>query len=227
MGNRATITLSADKKDRGLYVHWYGGRGSIAAFLDETQKRMSMTHKTVSGGDIHTEVDEEAITTFYSIFYGVAREFFGYSSKYKERDPDSIYMASEHVRKGTSDNGCYVIKNDFTCGRIDKENFSEYDEGCYQHITQFFDEVHHALCAVVAEETDHYKDPKYTLEELEKQLEAAEEIEKNAADRAKRMRAKVAAKKTEEYEAAIAAIAKLEAAAAAQETAEQAKAAEA
>ena len=33
MGNRATITLSADKKDRGLYVHWSGGRGSIAAFL--------------------------------------------------------------------------------------------------------------------------------------------------------------------------------------------------
>ena len=42
-------------------------------------------------------------------------------------------------------------------------------------------------------------------------IEAAEEIEKNAANRAKRMRAKVAAKKTEEYEAAIAAIAKLEA----------------
>ncbi|MGP9666741.1 hypothetical protein [Psychrobacter sp. AOP31-A1-22] len=200
MGNRATITLSADKKDRGVYVHWNGGRGSIAAFLDETQKRMSMTHKTVSGGDIDTEVDEEAITTFYSIFYGVAREFFGYSSKYKERDPDSIYMASEHVRKGTSDNGCYVIKNDFTCGRIDKENFSEYDANCYQHITQFFDEVHHALCAVVAEETDHYKDPDFSLEQIAHHLACAEEIERNAANRAERLRNKFKAKQAEEAE---------------------------
>ena len=162
---------------------------------------MSMTRKTVSGGDIDTEVDEEAMTTFYSIFYGVAREYFGYSSRLKERDPISIYTASQHVRKGPGDNGCYVIENDFSCGRIDKENFSEYDANSYKHIKQFFDEVHHALCAVVVEETDHYKDPDFSLEELEQHLACAEEIERNATNRAERLRAKVNAKKEAEEEA--------------------------
>jgi hypothetical protein len=211
MGNRATITLSADKKDRGVYVHWNGGRGSVAALLEETHKRMGMNRDTISGGDINAELDEDTMTAFYATLYGAARELFGYWGEYKERDPSSIYMASHNVRGGPGDNGCYIIKNDFTCSRIDTSKFNKYEQDNYTGITQFFDEVHHALCAVVVEETDHYKDPDFSLEELEQHLACAEEIEKNAADRAKRMRAKVAAKKTEEYEAAIAAIAKLEA----------------
>ena len=210
MGNRATITLSADKKDRGVYVHWNGGRGSVAALVEETRKRMGINRDTISGGVFGAKVGEDTITAFYAILYGAARELFGYWGKHKERDPSSIYMTSRNVRGGPGDNGCYVIEDDFTCSRIDTSKFNEYEQSNYTGITQFFNEAHHALCAVVAEETDHYKDPDFTIEELEQQLEAAEEIEKNAADRAKRMRAKVAAKKTAEYEAAIK---KLEAAA--------------
>lgn len=33
MGNRAVITTKKDLKDIGVYLHWYGGRDSVTAFL--------------------------------------------------------------------------------------------------------------------------------------------------------------------------------------------------
>ncbi|MGO3120126.1 MAG: hypothetical protein ACTIJH_06375 [Moraxellaceae bacterium] len=202
MGNRATITLSADTKDRGVYVHWNGGRGSVAALVEETHKRMGINRKTIGGDFSDGEVDEDTITAFYATLYGAAREIFGYLGRYKERDPSSIYMASQDVRGGPGDNGCYVIENDFTCSRIDTSKFNQEEKNNYNSFAQFFDLGHHALCAVVDAETDHYKDPDFTIEELEQQLEDIEEIEKNAANRAKRMKAKLAAKKMAEEEEA-------------------------
>ena len=201
MGNRATITLKDDNQDRGLYLHWNGGEGCIAAFLKETKKRMSF-----GSGRTNTEFkikDENDITAFYATFYGVVREYVGYCTVYKDRAPTSVYMASnQNIEQGCGDNGCYLIESDFTCSRLNLDNHDSSETERFNGIGEFFEEVHHALCAVVDEEEDSITSKEVSTEELEAQLVYAEEIARNAALRKQRLIEKIAARKT--LEAAIA-----------------------
>ena len=201
MGNRATITLKNDNQDRGLYLHWNGGEGSIAGFLKETQKRMDFgSGRTNKKRKIEGEND---ITTFYSIFYGVVREYVGYYSVYKDRTPSSIYMASnQNIELGSGDNGCYVIEDDFTCSRININNLDDYESDRYKGVGLFFEEAHHALCVVVDEEEDRIGYQSISIEELEAQLVHAKEISRNAALREARLIDKIAARKALEAEEA-------------------------
>ena len=206
MGNRAVLTLKNDTQDRGVYLHWNGGAGSVAALLRETKKRMGgdmvLTPKTDTSRGYYDESGKEnEITKFYAIFYGVARELFGYCTRSKTATPISVYM-QRNVKGSDSDNGTYIIEDDFSCSRINVDSLDKYERKNYDMFEDFFAEVHHALSVVVEEEDIPYESKDDTSAMIEKELEYALEIEKNAAQRVLQIKQRLADKKElEECEA--------------------------
>lgn len=202
MGNSATIKVKADKQERCIYLHWDGGAGSVAAMLKETKIRMDSD--VIVGPRADKEDKDAEIQKFYAIFYGVARDLFAYCSEYKDRSPNSVVMKARDSKLIGSNNGEYLIENDFSCKRIDLDNFGEhededqaaYDKARYDSYNNFFDIHHHAVCTVVEGEEPTYKEPEHTLEQLKVQLSHAKAIAKSANLRAERI-----AKKVEQAEA--------------------------
>lgn len=191
MGNVAVINVQGDTTARGTYVHWYGGRGSIAGFLRETKIRLGRDYiyrENNPADDIEAD-----IATFYAAFYSAAREFFNYDGRFKRRHAEHIYMEGRDVSRGMGGNGCFTIQNDFTCKRIDMENMSEYDATTYDRVGEFFELSHAALCAVRAAETDEYRTVPFTAAELLEQIERAKNNQANATARIARLEEKLAA----------------------------------
>lgn len=191
MGNRATINVKGDTKQRGAYVHWQGGAGSIAGFLRETKLRLGRDFIYRAEND--ADDIEADITTFYAVFYSVARDFFCYAGSFKDRSPMSIYLEGHDVSNGAGDNGCFTIENDFTCSRINTENLNDYDSKSYAHMHEFYEDTHAAMSAVCSSESDDYRAVAFTEAELNEQLARAQEIEKNAQARVARIEGKLAA----------------------------------
>ena len=184
MGNRATVHLKSDIQDRGIYVHWNGGKGCMAAFLEETSKRMKAS---ACLGD-----EEQEIISFYSILFGVCREYFGYCSSYKTRGARNVYHIYEGASFATEDNGCYQVEHDYTCSRTDVSKLSPAHLEDYKATAQFFAEANSAMCVVIDSEQTCYTD-KSTIEDHKAELLLAEEVARSAADRVERLKAKIAA----------------------------------
>lgn len=143
MGNRAVITLDIDSKKRGVYVHWNGGSGSVQAFIEEARKRF-----TFSRGKIHPDDLEIEIVTFYSILYGLIRDYFAYNTEYPSRKPMSIYMTAPNGADGfTEDNGVYVIDTDFFCDRLNCEH-NDHERNNLEYARKFFDNLHNVASEV-------------------------------------------------------------------------------
>ena len=203
MGNRATVTLKNDAIDRGIYVQWNGGAGSIAGLLRETKKRMGNKAMSLILSDDkdqdefqkQCDIDskESAITKFYATFYGVTREFFGYCTSYKSATPTSVYIEL-NVRGGGDDNGCYVIEDDFTCPRIDVDDLDEYERGNYDLMETFFNEVHHALSVVVEDEEIPYENKGDSIEVMRQDIATAKVVADQAVARLARMETRLAEK---------------------------------
>ena len=183
MGNRATVHLKGDIQDRGIYVHWNGGKGCMAAFLEEASKRMKASECL---GD-----EEQEIISFYSILFGVCREYFGYCSSYKTRGARNVYHVYEDVM-ADSDNGCYQVEDDYTCSRTDVSKLSPAHLEDYKTTAQFFAEANSAMCVVIDSEQTCYTD-KSTTEDHKAELLLAEEVARSAADRVESLKAKIAA----------------------------------
>lgn len=120
MGNRATVQLKSDTKDRGIYFHWHGDQESIAAFLHETKKRYHQNPYALNPNSILAGVEcddreENKTIRFYAALQAVASEYLAYGSLNPDCDADSAYLLSSGIREGGSDNGCYLIEDDFTC----------------------------------------------------------------------------------------------------------------
>lgn len=203
MGNRATVTLKNDTLDRGIYVQWYGGAGSIAGLLRETKKRMGDSAMSLILSDDKDQdefskeyavIDKEnTITKFYATFFGAAREFFGYCTSYKSDTPLSIYI-QVNVSGDGCDNGCYVIDDDFTCPRIDVDNFNEYERENYDMMEEFFTEVHHALSVIVEDEEIPYERKDDSADVIRQDIVSAKVIAEQAAARLARLEARLAEK---------------------------------
>ena len=191
MGNRAVLRVSGDSKVRGIEVHWNGGRGFIAAFVQETKSRLGRDWVYREQG---TDEDKEAdITAFFAMFASTVRDFFGYDGRYKGRELRNTYMCAFDVSGGTPDNGCYTIDNDFTCKRIDMDNMSEYDAGAYLHAKAFFNKVDAALSTVFEIESEPFRKTPQTESELLAKHQYAKTIADNAAARLARIEAELAA----------------------------------
>ena len=182
MGNRATIHLKSDTQDRGIYVHWNGGRGSIAAFLEETKKRMS--------GECLGEEDQVQ-NAFYSTFFSVCREYFSYCSSYKSRAIRNVYYITEEASFMSEDNGCYMIEDDYSCSRTQIDKLPPREAEDYHTISQFFEAGHNAMSIVIDHEKICYTD-KSTTEDRKAALVIAEELAANAANRVERLKAMIA-----------------------------------
>ena len=182
MGNRATISLKNDTQERGIYVHWNGGEGSVRGFIEETKKRL--------GGKASIGSDEGSIVTFYSTLQGVCREFFGYGGQYKDRSPLSIYHCAHDVKGSTEDNGAYIIEDDFSCERFNHSTFDDKERVDYTHITVFFNEFHHAACAVFDDEMPRFSNSE-TVQGLKADMAAAEVTVKKAQSRIDRLKARI------------------------------------
>lgn len=188
MGNRATIHLKSDTQDRGVYVQWNGGAGSVAAFLEETRRRMSKDRKevlTLPKGDENEVSRENETLFFYSTLHGVIRDYFNYASPYKERESadNSLVLVSNISTWSGEDNGQYDVENDFSCKRINTDQLTDYEAENATDIKLFFELQHQASCTVVQEQELHYK-YKYSADELKEQLEMTRSIAKNAQHRA-------------------------------------------
>lgn len=193
MGNRATVHLKSDRQDRGVYVYWDGGEGSIAAFLEETKKRMGTAREHILTGpkSNQSKIRFEAETvTFYATFAGVVREYFAYSSPYKQRSPDGFFICPNISEFGGEDNGNYDIENDFSCKRIDINNLTDYQRERYEGIGAFFETSHHAQCTIIDEERPHYN-AILNVEDLEYHLTYAKDIAKNAIGRIEYLEAEI------------------------------------
>ena len=182
MGNRATVHLKNDTIDRGVYVHWNGGRGSIAAFLEETKKRMS--------GECLGDEDQ-TINAFYSTFFSVCREYFSYCNSYKSRTIRNVYYITEEASFMSEDNGCYMVEADYTCSRTDIDKLPPKEAEDYQTISRFFEAAHNAMSVVIDHEKICYTD-KSTTEDRKAALIIAEELALNAANRVERLKAMIA-----------------------------------
>lgn len=192
MGNRATVQLKNDTQDRGVFINWNGGAGSVAAFLEETKLRIGRDVLSAGEKSASTEARYEAEATyFYATFLGVAREFFAYGSQFKERVSGGYMMCSNLSEFSGEDNGNYEVKNDFTCERINIEHLSDYERGNYEGITGFFCAAHHALCTVIEEETKHFKDD-FSAEDLKEHLLYAKDIAANATKRVEYIKTQIA-----------------------------------
>lgn len=192
MANCATINVKGDhNSNRGIYIHWNGGRGSVAAFILETKKRLGRDWVYREGND-KTDIEAD-ITSFYAVLFGVLREFNSYCSKFKNTVVDGIYMEATDVSNGFGGNGCYTIENDFSCGRLDiSSQANQYD---YQNIAIFFEGVRAALSAVHPHEQDLFRKIPLTPEEIQEELEVVKQIAANAQARVERL--------TEKYNDAI------------------------
>ena len=203
MGNRATVTLKNDTIDRGIYLQWNGGAGSIAGLLRETKKRMGNKAMALILSDnedqdefqkqCNIDSKESAISKFYATFYGVARELFGYCTSYKTDTPNSVYIEL-NVRHGGEDNGCYIIEDDFSCPRIDVNTLDEHVQDNYDMMEDFFAEVHHALSVVVEEETIPYDRKDDSVEVMRQDIALAKVVADQAVSRLARMDARLAEK---------------------------------
>ena len=180
MGNRATISLKNDTQERGIYVHWNGGEGSVRGFIEETKKRL--------GGKASIGSDEGSIVTFYSTLQGVCREFFGYGGQYKDRSPLSIYHCAHDVKGSTEDNGAYIIEDDFSCERLDSAFLDTHEERTYNYMKGFFEEVHHAMSAINDTEIESYSKIPTSSEEYQEFLDHAEEVARCTALRVERLK---------------------------------------
>ena len=118
MGNRATLKFKDEANQPNIYLHWYGGRASVQAFLN-VAKVMELRADS----------------------YGVARmcqvvgNFFG----------GNLSLGCSNNLGDYSDNGIYIIK-DFEI--VDRENFDgkeEIDEEKTKSVTDFILDLHKKL----------------------------------------------------------------------------------
>lgn len=202
MGNRAIITLKKDHKARSVYVHWNGGAGSVAAMLRETKRRMGdrdmqLTMRDMTGKSerlIQCEKDdiENECTRFYAIFYGVAREAFGYCGPHKDICASSVYMSTDNDGHGY-DNGAYMIEEDFTCSRIDTNKLCENEANNYKIFEGFYDRVHSAMLVTVEAEITPYEKKNDSSDIIREELATAETIAHHAAARVARIQERLKA----------------------------------
>ena len=203
MGNRAIVTLKNDSQARSVYLHWNGGAGSVAAILRETKRRIGREKMDLVLGDTTGKSEnivqsmkddiENNVRVFYSTFYSVARELFGYCIPSKDISPISVYMALTKDGGGC-DNGAYEVEDDFSCSRIDVDCLEEYEGNNYNMLNDFYDKVHHAMCAVVLEETIPYERRDESADIIRADMKIAKKIADNAAKRLARLEERLAAK---------------------------------
>jgi len=143
VGNRAIITLKEDEKQRGVYVQWRGGNGSIQAYIEETRRRFTFTAFRDDASNRTSRCMENDIVTFYAILYGVIREFFGYCTKYTTRESLSVHMVeSGGWREFKDDNGVYVVDADYMCDRFNEPEYSPYEKYNVKNIRGYYEETH-------------------------------------------------------------------------------------
>ena len=183
MGNRATIKLKNDPKARGVYTQWQGGEGSVTAFVEETQRRIT--------GAIDSQKEADA-ALFYAVLFGVIRDFAAYCTAFKNRRADMVLMAIGEDELKDSDNGTYLIEDDFSCERFNHSIFDDKERADYTHITVFFNEFHHAACAVFDDEIPRFSNNNNeTIQGLKADMAAAEVTAKKAQSRIDRLKARI------------------------------------
>ena len=181
MGNRAIIKLKNDPKAQGVYTHWQGGEGSVTAFVEETQRRIT--------GAIDSQKEADA-ALFYAVLFGVIRDFAAYCTPFKNRRADMVLMAIGEDELKDSDNGIYLIEDDFSCERFNHSTFDDKERVDYTHITVFFNEFHHAACAVFDDEMPRFSNSE-TVQGLKADMAAAEVTVKKAQSRIDRLKARI------------------------------------
>ena len=169
MGNRATVQLKSDNKDRGIYFHWHGEQESIAAFLHETKRRYhanpyALNPDSILAGVECDDREESKTIRFYAALQAVASEYLAYGSPNPDCQADSAYLLSNGAREGGCDNGCYLIEDDFTCPNVDTATLTDENYVSYNHINMdeftaeqrtdydsiltFFEDSRHAMNAI-------------------------------------------------------------------------------
>lgn len=208
MSNSAIIRVGGDSKQRCLYLHYNGGRGSIAALLQETKLRMGR-EVIAQHMPIEDPENNDVVNEFYATFFGVAREFFGYCTSFKDRTATAAKIKSVDGTNILTDNGCYIINNDFSCDRIDldalddpieitdhqddddcqyeDDYYKKYEENYYNLMTDFFNKEHAALCTIETGEEVTFSHPLLPQAQLEQALADAAVITKNAQLREARL----------------------------------------
>ena len=124
MGNRAVLTHYSSNNAPCIYLHWNGGRDSVAAFLHAARYLGLPPPTTERAWDLFAKI--------------LAKHFFGgkvgmtiYREKFGEADKDNW------------DNGVYYIDRDWRiCGREFNRHQEQYDpettSGIFEHITGAF-----------------------------------------------------------------------------------------
>lgn len=185
MNGYAVIKLVGDETNNSLRLDWNGGRGAVAAFIEEAVRRLNknqiVPENVSDDGKFIYQAD------FYSLLYGAAREFFCYYLKNKDRDTGSVGMATFSNSAVKPDDNLYIIHNDFSCPRAIKAGFSEWDQENYQAISDFFALIHNTLSAIDGAHTMTYAQSERTLPELNTQFHLARNASTYFAKAARRI----------------------------------------
>lgn len=148
MGNRASISIEGS--NQVIYLHWNGGKGSVMAFIRETNRRYLGDMDSDSSHTLLKFKEGASLDAQHYILelYGVIRQFFSFSGdkKYRGRNRLSVRLLN-NSDENNEDNKHYHVNSDGTIDYSKSVSTEDenYTKGCFEDITSFFIEADNLL----------------------------------------------------------------------------------
>lgn len=150
MSNSAVITLAGDPQSRGVYFDNNTGHGFVQVAIEETRRRFRFTKTDGLGVGASIQIQND-INTFYTVLYGVIREYQLYFGNVDSgRNCSRVHLCSKNLGAYVNNtNELYIVDNDFFCDKI-TGIYDAVELSYIDRVRDFYDNVHTKLLEVNA-----------------------------------------------------------------------------
>lgn len=150
MSNSAFITLAHDAQSRGVYFDNNTGHGFVQVAIEETRRRFRFTKTDGLGVCASIQIQND-INTFYTVLYGVIREYQLYFGNVDSgRNCSRVHLCSKNLDAYVNNtNELYIVDNDFFCDKI-TGIYNDVELSYIDRVRDFYDNAHTKLLEVNA-----------------------------------------------------------------------------
>lgn len=137
MTQHSLITLASDIQNgyhQAVYIAWNGGTGKVAAFLNETKRRMTNKPLCLTG-ELADGIENQTAQVFYKTLSDVANEYYDFISP---SHSGQVSIKTFKVDKYPASCKYYSVDDNLASYHIDTVIFSDKEETDYEQLTKFF-----------------------------------------------------------------------------------------
>ena len=144
MTNQSIVVLESDNQEKhhhGVYLAWNGGMGKVAAFLDETKRRIGSDALPLKFTD-NSVKNNEIMQLFYKTFSEVANLYYdSITPNHSGQVSIHNFVRNRYPRRC----GYYSVDDNLDSPHIDGLILSDSELTDYERISKFFSDTQAAL----------------------------------------------------------------------------------